>query len=267
MCNIITPAYLRQYYLPGLDILDPTGAPMSDEVMQLHIDSALALFQRKYAVRLKQTVIKVGRYDLPGEVLPADESFAGIDYRPWANLDYQYHQMTLPVGPIKQIHSVGLWLPGMAQAAKWPDDWAWDVPAPATLRIYPGRSVTFAPTFMTGVFVALVNTARPVPHAWHVSYTAGYTDEQLKTTETDVLTAVSKLAAIKVLVPGSIDRNFAAGVTSRAATADGLSQSVQYVNSPNAIKFSNLIQQLEKDLEAWEKTFWARQKGVIFDVL
>jgi hypothetical protein len=72
---------------------------------------------------------------------------------------------------------------------------------------------------------------------------------------------------VEVLVPGSVDADLAEGVASRSVSVDGLSQSIQLLQNPNALKYQALINQYIQDVREWEKTFWARQKGVRLGVI
>lgn len=263
---LLTPSYVRENYLRGLPLEGPDGSPLPDGVIAQRIRGVVAWFERKYGVRLSPTQIKVGRLPLPGEPEP-EEVYPGIDFHPDGNLDHRHHLLRLPVGPIRRIHAFGLWLPGMDRPALFPLDWAHYAPRSHTVRVYPGRGLTFGIPALAGVYASLVSLGKPVPHAWHFSYEAGYALEDLQGRDYDILDNLAKLVAVEVLVPGSVDADLAEGVSSRSVSVDGLSQSVQLLQNPNALKYQALINQYLQDFREWEKTFWARQKGVRLGVI
>lgn len=263
---LLTPEYVRQAYLRGLPMEGPDGIPLPDGVIASRIRAVRAWFERKYGVRLEPRVIKVGSRPLPGEPEP-DEVFPGVDYHPDGNLDGRHHMLRLPVGPIRRILAFGLWLPGMDRPALFPPDWAHYSPRSATVRVYPGKGLTFGVPALAGVYASLVSLGKPVPHAWHFSYEAGYTLEDLQGRDYDIVDALGKAVAVEVLVPGSVDADLAEGVASRSVSVDGLSQSIQLMQGPNALKYQPLINQYLQDLREWEKTFWARRRGVHLGVV
>jgi len=263
---LLPPSYIRDNYLRGLPMEGPDGSPLPDSLIASRTQAVARWFERKYGIRLGLVNVKVGQYPLEGEPTP-DETYPGIDFHPDGNLEHRFHILRLPVGPVKRIHAFGLWLPGMSRPALFPPDWAHVNPRSHTVRVYPGKGLTFAVPTLAGIMANLVSLGKPVPHAWHFSYQAGYTLEELQGQDYDVVDALAKLVAVEVLVAGSIDEDLREGVASRSVSVDGLSQSVQLLQNPNALKYQPLINQYLQDVKEWEKTFWARQKGVRLGVI
>lgn len=263
---LLTPQYVRQYYLRGLPLEGPDATPLPDEVIASRVRAVRAWFERKYGVRFGPRTVKVGSLPLRGEPEPA-ERYPGIDYHPDGNLDHRHHMLRLPVGPIRRIHAFGLWLPGMQEPALFPLDWAHYSGRSSTVRVYPGKGLTFGVPALAGIFASIVSLGKPVPHAWHFSYEAGYTLEELQTQDYDIVDALGKLVAVETLVPGSIDADLAEGVSSRSVSVDGLSQSIQLLQNPNALKYQALINQYLQDFKEWERTYWARKRGVRLGVV
>lgn len=267
LSDLLSPSYLREHYLPGLQLTGPTGMPLSDPVFLQRIRAMQARFERKYGISLVPLTVKLGPYAIEGEPAAVDVHFPGVDYHPDGKLDHQHFSFKLPLAPVREIVTFGLWLPGMSQAARFPIDWGYITPKSSTFRVYPGKSLTFAVPFLSGIFASIVDMGRPVPQAWHVVYRAGYTEAELTGKDADVLDALCKMIAIDLLVPGSLDANFAEGVSSRNISVDGLSQSMSLINGPQTLKYSGLILAYGQQLEDWEKTFWARRSGVKLGVL
>jgi len=263
---LLTPDYIRQNYLRGLPLPGPDGSPLPDDLIRSRVKAVARAFERKYGVRLEPKLIKVGSYPLEDEPTP-DETFPGVDFHPDGNLDHRHHILRLPVGPIREVYAFGLWLPGLSRPAKFPNDWCHYSPRSKTVRVYPGKSLVFAVPTLSGILANLVSLGKPVPGAWHFSYRAGYTLEDLQGQDYDVVDALAKLVAVEVLVPGSVDVHLAEGVSQRSISADGLSQSITLMQNPNALKYQNLINQYLKDYGDWERTFWARVRGVRMGVV
>jgi len=263
---LLSTNFVRENILPGLPLVDSTGQPLSDRALDFRVQSTIAWFERRFGVRLKPTTIKLGREVLPGELPEHDETLPALPYRAAGVHGQTYHIMRLPIGPIRQIHAVGLWLPGMPSGSRLPTDWVYDWPRPATVQIYPGRTLTIPNVYGPG-FLTMVNMARNVPQAWHFSYTAGYDENDLQGPWADVLLNVAKMAAMEILAPGSLDRNFVAGVQGRSVGVDGLSQSVQFMNTPDGLKYSNLWGHLKEEVQEWLKSFWANKSGFMLEVL
>lgn len=284
MSRLLTPRFVRENFLAGLVLEDGDGRPMRDAVIEGRIKGVTARFERQYGVRLTPTAVKLGLYPLeneiePGEVLvPAVVDDAGVeiapavladplvmpglDYNPDRGRDNHQFSMELPLGPVRNLRAFGLWLPGQARPVSFPTDWVHCNPRSHRVRVYPGRTLTTAFVFASGIFANIVSASRPIPYAWHASYVAGYSDSDLAGRDYDVLEALGKMVACEVLIAGSIDRNLAAGITQKAAGVDGLSQSVSLIQNAAALKYAPLIASYQQELDAWEKTFFRRRTGI-----
>jgi len=266
--TLLTPAYIRERYLPGLPLLDSQGRPLPDDTITQRVKAVVRAFERKYDIRLEPKRIKAGRYTFDGEdPSTIDEHFPGVDWHPDQNRDHKHFIMKLPAGPIREIEKVGLWMPGMRAPAEFPSDWIEVRPRSSTIRVYVGTTLTYAIPQLSGIIMNLIGFNRPIPGGWHFIYTAGYAEEDLTGRDYDLLDALGKAAALEVLTPGSLDKHFADGVTSRNVSVDGLSQTLSLTNTPNSLKYQALIARYTEELAAWEKTFWARKSGIRFGVV
>ncbi len=274
----LTPAFVRDQYLRGMPMENSLGQPLTDGLIADRIRSAVALFERRYAVRLTPTAVKVGPNAVDGEVRIGDElepgfiadrieRHAGVDYHRDQMMDNRHFIMKLPIAPIRRVVSLGLWMPGMQQAARFPSDWAYTERRSFRLRVYPGRNLTFQVLFTGTYYANLVPAGRPIPEAWTVSYVGGYSPLELGTTDFDVVQAVGKMAACEILVPGSIDANLARGIQSKGVGVDGLSQNINLIHNPQAVKYQPLILAYREELKQWESTFFARQSGVRLGII
>ncbi len=262
------PSELKALFLRDLPMVDAKGRPLADAVIAQRIQATVAAFERKHAVSLTRVTVRMGSAELPGvTVPPGARMFDARDYDPRGFEDDRWVSLRLPLGPVRSdadVLAVGLRLPGQSQVSVWSKDWVQVSPQDRLIRIYPqGRFLNFQPLLATSIGLGLLGGTRIIPGAWQVLYVAGYSDADLAGKDADVRNAVGMLAAVNVLVPGSIDQYLAAGVAGLSASVDGLSNSTQLMQNPNALKYAALAAQYADAVAAWEKTFEAR-KGVLF---
>lgn len=258
----ITPAVLQSTYLNGLVLADPKGRPMTDDAIQAHIKSAEAAFRRRYSLCLTPTRVRLGAAPLPGDA-PLSEGMPTMQrdappYVPRAFHESRHASIRLPIGPVREVHAVGLKLPGQQQVTPFPPDWIQVDHRNRVVQLYPGGN-SLVPTAFTATGMFALTSGRTIPAAWQVSYTAGYTAEELADEYADVAHALGSLAALNVLIPGSVDRFTASGVTGLSASVDGLSQNTQLSQNGNTLKYGALMNALKDDVEAWDRQFRARQ--------
>lgn len=263
----LTGQWVLDNFLPGLPLEDSFGRPMSAALINGRIKATVASFQRRYGVRLAPTVIKCGSEPMTEDPPVIDEVHAGLDFHSDGNLDHRQHIMRLPVGPIRSVHALGLFLPGMRAPSSLPVDWVSARPRSNAVRLFPRKSLTAAIAYTGGYFLNINMLGRPTPEGWHITYTAGYDPNDLLGREYDILEALGKMVAIELLVPGSMDSLLGEGVGGKSISVDGLAQSIQLLHSANTLKYTNVITRYAEELSAWEATYWARQGGVRFAVL
>lgn len=263
----LTGQWVIDNFLPGLPLEDSLGRPMSATLINGRIKAAVATFQRRYSMRLAPTVIKCGSAPMRNDPPDVDEVHAGFDYHGDGNHDHRQHIMRMPVGPIREMHALGLYLPGLKEPASLPVDWLSFRARSNAVRLFPRQTLSAAIAYTGGYFLNIHMLGRPVPEGWHITYTAGYDESALLSSEYDVLEALGKMVAIELLVPGSMDTFLSEGIGGKSISVDGLSQSIQLLHSANTLKYTNLITRMTEELTAWEATYWARRGGVRFSVL
>lgn len=257
----LTPAQLQSQYLNGLVLADPKGRPMPDAAIENHIRSAAAAFQRRYSLCLTPTHVRLGRERLKDAEAAADLPLVYRDappYMPRAFQESRHGSIRLPLGPVMEVHALALKLPGSAVPVAFSRDWIQVDYKNQVIQVYPG-STGLTPAAFNALGMYSLSSGRTIPNAWQVSYTAGLTDEQLQGEYADVAHALAALAALAVLVPGSIDRFTQAGVTGLSASVDGLSQNTQLSQQGGQLKYASLIAAFQNDVQEWDKRFRARQ--------
>lgn len=264
----MTVEQLKETYLRGMPMADQHGRPLPDSVFQIKLNSAIAAFQRKYGVRLTPTLVKVGDVPLEADANPDGLPTFRTDAQPYDPRGFEgdrFVSLSLPIGPVREIKQVALQLPG-SRPLTWQPNWIQLMKRARTLQIYPsGPQVNLMPIVASGFALSALAGGRAIPNAWQIVYVAGYTDEELNTDYADVLSAIGMLAAIAVLIPGSMDRFAALGISGLSASVDGLSNSTQ-VNS-GQLRYAPLIQAYKDELTEWEKTYQDRAIGLRFGVL
>ncbi len=268
---ILTPTDLTRRYLRDVPLTDSKGRPMRDEDVQAFIQTAVRAFERKHGVLLTRRHVRLGTKPLRGAPAPDPDSPVivkdALDFDPRAFEGNRHAAIRLPLGPVVQVHAVGLQLPGRADPIEFKTDWVQVKARRRTIQIYPGSNVAYTPFAQTGLALYALNSGRTVPNAWQVSYTAGYSADDLNGQDADVKAAIAKMAALEILVPGSIDQHLAAGVSGRSVSVDGLSQSTQLLQNAQRLKFGALIDAYTAELQSWERTYEMRRTGIRMGVL
>lgn len=254
----ITVAKFTDLWLSGLTLEDARGRPIPERRLQNYLNGVISRFQRTLGIRLEPTIIKLGKYNVQGDPPTASiqEQYNGLDTDPDDFLEAHQGFKFLPVGPITDLNSIyalGLWLPGTAQVISFASDWVhFDERAPY-IRISPGS--TLNPLSQGSIYAAQTSgytlsyanfNSVPIPHAWHLTYQAGYTD--LDTVNYDILDVIGKMAAVATLVPASIDRFLARGLAGQSVSVDALSQSVQLLQNSQRLKYGSLIDAYNMEL-------------------
>lgn len=261
---MLTAAQVKELFLNQMTPADPYGRPMSDAAMQSLIAAAVATFERKWGLALTPRVVTLGDVDF---VPPADLPFEVHDAIPHDPRDFdgeRFVWLTLPTGPVQEILHVQLRLPGMTKPVSWPESWVQPNYSGKYIQIYPMGNNIGGPSFgMTGMTLTTLTASRTVPNAWRIAYRAGYTAADLAGKDADVFRAVGSLAALGMLVPGSIDRYLTLGVGGLSASVDGLSNSTQLMQNSGALKYAALIAAMTQALQSWEQVFRDRVRGPV----
>lgn len=261
---MFTPAEFRSQFLPGLVFADEYGRPLPDAIFAAKIQAAVASFERVYSVSLKPIVVKLGEhpttYDPPEDDPEPVVRRDAIDFDPRSWDESRHASLLLPVAPVRGVLGVALRLPGMVGVVEFDRNWIHPHARRKNLSIYPGgtKLAAFPAQISTFALLAL-HGQRTIPNAWQVTYRAGYTPDDLAGPHADVLNTIGKLAALEMLVPGSIDVHLNAGVTGRNVSVDGLSQSLSLIQNAQALKFAPLMAAYSASVQEFAKTYEFRR--------
>ncbi|MCD0168064.1 hypothetical protein IHN59_00295 [Deinococcus sp. 23YEL01] len=268
--SVLSLDTLRGTYLRGMQFPDEFGRPMPDSVLDSKAKSTEAAFQRRYGMQLSPTVVRIGDITLPGAPLCPDLPRKFVDSQPFDPRAFEgdrFVSLMLPVGPVKGTPRVFLQLPG-SKPIEWSREWVQVQRRARVLQLYPmGQTVNLMPLQASSLgFMALMG-GRTIPNAWQVEYEAGYTEDDLSGSDSDVLNALGMLTAIAVLIPGSMDLFAAKGIAGLSAGVDGLSNSTQLAGGGQSLRYAPLIQAFKDELTSWERMYQHRGVGMRLGVL
>lgn len=210
--GVVSVADLKGRYLFGLDLRDPAGNAMPDELFTYWRRLAVAWFERQTQVQVTQVVVEDERQDY-------------VRPNRWtAPIQLRCHKI-----PVQSVQSVRLSLPYRSDLAF--DTQTWRVrSATGKVTIYPQGAIgsaSYGPASYGGIFGQGWNLEDIIPNGWRLSYVAGFAPGSVPV---EIVDAIGKLAVMGPLAIAG-DLLGGAGVSSRSLGIDGLSQSVGLVRS------------------------------------
>lgn len=265
---MLTTAWLKERFLAGIPLEDSRGKPMPSVVLEGTLASAIRYFERKYGVLLEPSFISCGA--VPDGKTPVNPNNYpviqrhGLDYDPQGWHGSRWHNMSLPFGPVREVDYLALTFGTVdTKIVEFPSDW-WRVSNKRwALRIFPGQSVLEGQNVQLAYYVAQMrtpNNTRIIPQAWALHYQAGY--DNVLQDEPDLATAIGMKAIIGALPQVAMLNE--GTLSNESVSVDGLSQSRGYPVSAQSHRYSPLQSDLENKLLAFEKHFFAANKGVKF---
>lgn len=262
---MLTPDKLIGQYLNNLEPLNVMGVPMHPDDLQDYIDQTRGMLEQLLGIRIAETIVKMGSYPLPGERLDASVPTLTRDGRDMDPRDFEGDKnvnIKLPYGPVREVHSVGIKFPYFNTTSQLNPKWVIPLKDRRAVQIFPVMGTTPGSQILAGLTLARSTGQRIIPAAWHVSYTAGFTSEQLQNEWPHLLGLWGKMAAVQVLVPGSISLNFANGVSSLSVSVDGLSNSTNLMQNSNALVYQALINEYQSSIDKLYKQVRSTLSGV-----
>lgn len=265
--NLPTPDEIRTNWCFGLPLYakqatqwTKAGQVMSDEDLQVFIDSATKEVERRLGVFLKPTIIKCE------QAAYSQGLVEGVDYDvvepPY---DYAYDQyqnwgfLTLRQYPYLSIEGFKMILPNGQQVIDFaqnelgglppnPSSWIKTYKEVGQVRVVPYAGspsvLSVAGWAGSSAYPMFMGTwDRDVPQTFWVDYTAGFA---LGKVPYDVRNVVAKIAASDAL--GIAGEALLAGVASQSIGMDGLSQSFSTTASAENTTYGAHITQYKKDV-------------------
>lgn len=207
----LTPIFLRQKYLMGLDFIDNDGQPWPDELYHYHLQTAIDEFERETQVRVLSKVITNEAHD-----------YSAGDYSNFAYLQlFEF--------PVQSVESVSAIYPTGQTAMVFPPQWVKLYPEHGQIQLVPTQgSLSSVLIGQGGTYLPLVyGGISSLPQLFHVAYTAGFPANAIPWS---VFDCICKLAAIQILTVAS-DTIYPLGASNVSVGIDGLSQGIGIVNN------------------------------------
>jgi hypothetical protein len=235
---------LRYTFLWGVPFTSSRGEEFTDDQIRFHINSAV----REFELALNLTILK-------RKIVCQDDYVEGSQYDEFED-PYAYHRHHWNAGgrinlrrrPIISVEDISLWT---ITGQKIIDlkDWLRVDHSKGVVHFYPKSGpagvMRVSPAFLSTNYLA----TRDYPHAYRVSYTAGYASAAKVPPELREI--IGKAAACKLL--NIIGDGLISGFASSSLSMDGLSESISTTQSATNAYYGARIGVYLKDIEAFIK--------------
>jgi len=235
-------------------------------VLEGTLASSIRYFERTYGVLFEPSRIVCGA--VPEGKYPANPEGHKMIYRHGIDYDAQgfhgsrWHNMLLPFGPVTQVDYLAMTFGTKdTQIVEFPKDWHRLSQKRWALRVYPGNTSLKTENIQLAYYMSGIgtpSTARNIPQGWAIYYQAGY--DNVFAQEPDLAVAVGWKAIIGALPHVAMLQE--GTLSNESVSVDGLSQSRAYPVSAQSHRYSPLQSDLENKLAAFEKNFFATNRGV-----
>jgi hypothetical protein len=223
----ITPEYIKENYLYGLDLTDDSGMPLPDSLYWHGIKAAHAWMESQLGIDIIQRSYTNELHDYEG-----------------SKYTNNFIKLRTNHYPIKEIVKItGDWY---GQIINFPLDWAKIEKAMGSFHLVPQSGSMI--NFITGsgtMTPLLLKSTMELPLFWNIDYTTGY---DVNTLPYDVRDLMCKRACF---MPLNIEGDLVGGVAiaSKSIGVDGLSQSISTTNSPENAGFSARLRTYQKEIK------------------
>lgn len=198
---VITPDYVRNNYLWGLDIRDASGNPLPDSVLSAYIESAQDRLQRALNVQIE-----------PRQFVEEHDYYVQ-DYQSWAYIDL-YRRPIISIDKVEMVFT-------NYSVLEFNKEWVRASHGKGQIQLFPtfGALGTVMIT-SSGMWLPIIfRQWQYAPKLWRITYTAGFDP---------VPDALKELLAKMVcvnLAETFMDLVVGPNVGSQSITVDGVSQS------------------------------------------
>lgn len=239
--SVLSVQDLKDLYLLGMDLTDPTGKPIPDKFFARYIKAAIASVETMLDITLAPTRVT-------GEC---------HDYIQREADNYYWTQVYKR--PVMSVQSFRLHIPG-GNPLVFPANWYEMQSLQGVVEVVPKGTIELQPTVgFTPYFSQLFMNAstRRIPNAIEVDYTAGFAPGHVPG---DILEFVGKQAAIGPLrTVGNL--LLGAGIAGQSIGIDGLSQSVSVTKQGNGA-FAAMVSDYQQDLMQMRQLLRGKYHGI-----
>ena len=245
----LTADEIKSRYLHGVKLVDPnTGRVYSDQDIEKDLRAAEDWVEQNIHTFLRPT--RIVCEPQAGAVYDAEEP--AYDYPPNFYDGERWGFLKLRRWHVQSVERMFFAYPNIDQTKyEVPASWVRLDKRYGMIRLVPDRVAIYAAfnAFMLSMF----SGGRSVPQSIFLSYTAGFTPQELLDSHQELLQLVGKLAATNTLMV--LSDALSQGVASTSNSADGLSQSISSVASGSSLLYGPRIKQyledVQKGLDAW----------------
>jgi len=254
LIGTLTPQYLRNVYLRGIDLGAAWSGPGAEDALTQILQGVIETAQGKLGIQFQTQRVKT--YPDAGLVLGVDYEIEGEPLHWFLSPPAAQHfTIPLPFANVQSIERVRLFYgnPGASPEGKalytMPPDWILFTQKEGILRINPSITNAVLQNQATGgtagfesIYYAYFRRME-IPGAWAVDYTIGYGRIPL-----DVARWIGLTAAIQVLGMAGAGVDVGHGLGSESLSQDGITESVSYGQGTYG-PYSGLIEAYKSQLE------------------
>ncbi len=240
----VTPRYLREVLLYGLDLTDDNGNPLPDAIYWHGILAAYHWMEQLLGIDIIQRS-RTDRLD-----------FQQQEYRNFVFTPLWHY-------PVQSVQAVsGVYF---GATVPFPLEWVQLKARMGLLNLVPTGSSfsSFLIPAGAGIIPVLVNGVAVIPNFWEVKYTTGFASGTLPYNLRDMIAKRAAFAPLNIL--GDLVGGIA--IASKSLGIDGLSQSINTTNSAENAGYSGRLRQYEREMKIdipILKSYWSRRvMGVV----
>lgn len=204
----ISVGSLKDDYLFGIDLSDPSGNPLPDSLFIHYINSAIDYLQNLLDIRIAE-----------GDVESEKHDYFRSDYANWGFIQLSFK-------PVKKVKGLRL-MYGDRPALTVPEDWIQLSKLTGQVTLFPvaGSASSLIIGQNGGLFLGFQGTWDYAPQLWEVDYEVGIDEKDGSMPIALLKEAIYKRASCGVLNVWG-DLIIGAGIASSSVSIDGASQSI-----------------------------------------
>lgn len=230
--DVISVDELKNIYLFGVDLTNDAGEEYPTILFEWYIKSAVRWLETKLDINITPHIYTAEKHDFYREDYYR-HIFLKVDHVPILNED--------------AVDRIQLILPTNQPIIDFNKEWFNVVPESGQINIIPGNTQTSTIVLGAGGqwLPFIYNTAKFIPNAFHIDYTAGWAKGAVPA---EIRHAVGMVASYGPLnIAG--DLLGGAGIASQSISLDGLSQSFNTTSSATNAGYGARILQYSKELK------------------
>lgn len=225
----LTANNLKNHYLFGIDLSDPSGNPLPDSLFIHYLNSSIEYLQNLLDITIPET-----------ECTRETHDYIRNDYQNWGFIQLSHR-------PVKEVKALRL-MYGERPSLEIPLDWIQLDKLSGQITLFPvAGSASSLIIGQTGMLFGLQNRWDYAPQLWEVDYVAGIDENDPNMPVALMEEAINKRTSCGVLNVWG-DLIIGAGIASQSVSVDGISTSIGTTQSAMFGGASARIEAYTKDL-------------------